>query len=203
MFKKSLLSIFAIFAISSHAATKPMAIIDQTAPDFALMGTDGKEYKLSQFKGKNVVLEWFNKDCPYVKKHYGSGNMQKLQKTYTAEGAVWLTIVSSAPKKQGHLTAAEGEALKKENNYAMTAMLLDPKGEVGKLYDAKTTPHMFIINKQGLLVYNGAIDDNSSANPKTIPDAKNHIVAAFADLKKTGTVTTKTNDPYGCSVKYN
>lgn len=179
-----------------------MATIDEKAPDFELTGADGKTYKLSDFKGKHVVLEWVNFGCPFVRKHYDSGNMQTLQKTYTDSGVVWLSISSSAPGKQGYY---EGEALhaqlKKEKG-AQTAYLVDADGKVGKLYGARTTPHMYVISPEGKLVYAGGIDNIKSADVADIPKATNYVSEALDCCLAGEPVTQKTSAPYGCSVKY-
>jgi peroxiredoxin len=175
----------------------------EKAPDFTLMGADDVPYKLSKFKGKTVVLEWFNNDCPYVRKFYDSQTMQKLQKEATAKGTVWLTVISSAVGKEGHMDAATATKIRTERGMGNTAILLDPNGEVGlKLYNAKTTPHMYIINKEGVLVYQGAIDDRPSAQPKTLIGAQNYVSAALAALEKGEAIKDATTTPYGCSVKY-
>jgi len=174
----------------------------EAAPDFTLKGADGKTYKLSQFKGKTVVLEWFNKDCPYVKKFYDSKTMQALQKEQTGKGTVWLTVISSATGKEGHLTAADATKVMTDKGMAATALLLDEKSEVGKLYSAKTTPHMFVIDKKGLLAYQGAIDDRPSATLKSLEGAQNYVSAALTSLDKGEAVKTASTTPYGCSVKY-
>jgi peroxiredoxin len=159
----------------AHAA----AIIGKPAPPIELRDSDGKTARLDAFKGKFVVLEWVNFQCPFVGKHYGSENMQKLQKKYTEEGVVWLSICSSAPGKQGHVTAPEARELVDENGAAPSRFLLDPKGTVGKSYGAKTTPHMFVIDPKGIVVYNGAIDDKPSTNKADIATARNYVTAAL------------------------
>jgi len=172
------------------------------APEFSAKGADGKEYKLSQFKGRTVVLEWFNNDCPYVKKYYDAKEMQKLQKEQTAKGTVWLTVISSAPGKEGHADAAGVNKIATTRGMANTAILIDDKGEVGKLYAAKTTPHMYIIDKTGRLVYQGAIDDRPSASAKSLVGAQNYVTQALAALEKGEAVKTASTTPYGCSIKY-
>lgn len=174
----------------------------EMAPDFTLHGADGKSYKLSQFKGKTVVLEWFNKDCPYVKKFYDSKTTQGLQKEAAAKSTVWLTIISSAAGKEGHLAAAEAKKIMEEKGMAATALLLDDNGTVGKLYSAKTTPHMFVIDKAGKLAYQGAMDDRPSATAKSLEGANNYVSAALASIEKGEPVKTASTTPYGCSVKY-
>lgn len=190
-------------ASAPAAAPATVAKIGAPAPDFTLTDTTGKSHSLSSFKGKTVVLEWFNKDCPYVQKHYNSSNMQALQKKYTDQGVVWLTIISSAQGKQGFETAANGNQTRLNLKMASTATLLDSNGNVGdKLYKAKTTPHMYVIDPKGTLVYNGAIDSISSSDPADIPKAENYVASAI-DLVAAGKpVKTATTKPYGCSVKY-
>lgn len=176
--------------------------VDKPAPDFACNDTNGVEHTLSSYRGKIVVLEWLNHDCPFVKKHYGSGNMQKLQKVYTGRGVIWLSIISSAPGKQGFCTPDKANDLTRTKNAHPTAVLLDPLGTVGKKYGAKTTPHMFIINKEGILVYNGGIDNIRSTDPLDIDKATNYVAKALNELLAGKEVSTKTSTPYGCSVKY-
>ena len=174
----------------------------KAAPEFKLKDIKGKEHKLSDFKGKIVVLEWTNYDCPFVKKHYETNNMQALQKKYTEKGIIWLSICSSAEGKQGNFTNEQWEKRQASAKAAPTAILPDASGETGKKYGAKTTPHMFVINKEGILVYQGAIDDNSSFDKKTVKGAKNHVADALDALLAGKDVSTKETKPYGCSVKY-
>jgi hypothetical protein len=145
--------------------------------------TNGKPVTLSDFRGKTVVLEWSNPDCPFVKKHYGSGNMQKAQAAAAKDGVVWLTINSSAPGKQGHMNGGQAKSFVAKAGARPAAYLLDPRGVVGKVYDAKTTPHMFIVNKAGTLVYAGGIDDKPTPNPADVAGARNHVLAALSELK--------------------
>ena len=186
------------FASRGHAA----AIIGKPAPPIELRDSDGKTVRLDAFKGKFVVLEWVNFHCPFVGKHYRSGNMQKLQKKYTDEGVVWLSICSSAPGKQGYVTGSEAKELEKEKGAAPSRFLLDPKGTVGKAYGAKTTPHMFVIDPKGTVVYNGAIDDKPSTNQADIATAKNYLAAALDASMSGKKVEIAASQPYGCSVKY-
>ncbi|MDF3130194.1 thioredoxin family protein [Kiritimatiellaeota bacterium B1221] len=172
------------------------------APAFTLTDTNGNEHSLSDFKGKVVVLEWFNHGCPFVKKHYSKGNMQALQKTYTDKGVVWLAIVSSAEGKQGSDTAEGHNKTAKEKGTNATAILMDTDGTVGKAYGAKTTPHMFVINAEGELVYQGAIDDKRSTNPADIATSKNYVSAALDAVLAGEAVEVTKSTPYGCSVKY-
>ena len=176
--------------------------VGKPAPNFALPDTNGKNHSFSDYKGKIVVLEWINHDCPFVEKLYNSGHMQKLQKSYTGKGIIWLSINSSAPGKGGYCTPEKANELIKQKKAAPTALLLDPDGKVGKLYGAKTTPHMFIINSDGVLVYNGAIDDIRSTKIEDIPKAKNYVQIALDEVLEGKKVSIQTSVPYGCSVKY-
>ena len=174
----------------------------KAAPNFTLKDSNGNDVSLSQFQGKYVVLEWLNHDCPFVKKHYGSGNMQNLQKTYTGKGVTWLSIISSAPEQQGYYEAADINRLNAEKKASPTAILLDPAGTVGKLYGAQTTPHMYIIDPGGVLVYQGAIDDIRSTNPDDVARARNYVSAALDEAMAGKPVSTPSTKSYGCSVKY-
>jgi len=176
--------------------------IGKPAPEFALAASDGKTYHLSDFKGKFVVLEWFNKDCPFIRKHYDSGNMQKLQETYLHKGVVWLSIASSAAGKEGYLTKEEAVKERVKDKVRSTATLLDPMGTAGRLYGAKTTPHMFVINAKGELIYKGAIDSTNSPDPADIPTSKNYVADALDAAMAGKAVATPSTPPYGCSVKY-
>lgn len=192
----------------SYAASKtgsvvlPTAKVGEPAPDFVLTDSNGKSVKLSMYKGKTVVLEWFNKGCPYVKKHYESKNMQQLQKTYTGKGVVWLTIISSAQGKQGYETPDEANKTRAAWTIASTATLLDSLGEVGRTYSAKTTPHMYIVDSKGVLVYNGAIDSISSSDIEDIPKSVNYVASALDLVAEGKPVATSSTKPYGCGVKY-
>lgn len=173
------------------------------APDFEVTAAGSKigKVKLSDFKSKIVVLEWLNHGCPFVRKHYDSGNMQTLQKKYTSKDIIWWSIISSAPGKQGHVEAPAAREDMIKNNSSATNVLLDPDGKVGKLFEAKTTPHMFIINK-GKLVYQGAIDDKADTSRDSVPGAKNYISLALNQILEDKPVTIHTTQSYGCSVKY-
>ncbi|WP_237067391.1 thioredoxin family protein [Microbulbifer guangxiensis] len=179
------------------------AVPGEQAPAFSEVDAAGKTHTLENYAGKWLVIEWFNKDCPYVKKHYGSGNMQALQEKYTGEGIQWLTVISSAKGKQGHLDPAQAlEVAKSHNLKASAPFLLDTDGNMGRAFGAKTTPHMFIINPEGQVVYAGAIDDNDSANPAVIPKSNNYVAAAL-DASMTGeAIQVASSRAYGCSVKY-
>ncbi len=176
--------------------------INQPAPAFTLKDSDGKEHSLSDFQGKVVVLEWLNHGCPFVVKHYESGNMQKLQKEYTGKDVVWLSVVSSAPGKQGHMSPEDTNKTKAEKGSAATAILIDEDGTVGKLYNAQVTPEMFIINSDGVLVYAGAIDDKKSTDTADIAGAKNYVAQALDEVLAGKPVSETTSKAYGCSVKY-
>lgn len=178
------------------------AVVGQAAPDFAVSDTAGKQVKLSDFRGKWLVLEWYNKDCPYVRKHYDSQNMQNLQKSYSAKGVSWVTVTSSAEGKQGYLTASDAAANSKKEGMSVQHLLLDSSGVMGKAYDAKTTPHMFVVDPNGIIVYAGAIDDNDSASPKVISKSVNYVSAALDAAMANKPVPNPSTKPYGCSVKY-
>lgn len=195
-----LLCSLALLAAPRRAAAD--AIVGQPAPAFTLTGTDGQPHTLAEYAGKFVVLEWFNHDCPFVRKHYGSGNMQKLQKKWTGQGVVWLSINSSAPGKQGNYPPEEANALTKEKGASPTAVLLDPDGTVGRAYGAKTTPHLFIVDPKGVVIYAGGIDDKPSTDPADVATARNHVDHALTEALAGKPVTVATSTPYGCSVKY-
>jgi peroxiredoxin len=178
------------------------AELGKTAPAIALTDIAGKERSLAEFAGKTVVLEWNNFECPFVKKHYGSGNMQALQKELTAKGVVWVTINSGAPGKQGHLDGAQAKAAIADRGASPTAYLLDPEGKIGRAYGAKTTPHMYVIDPKGTLVYAGGIDDKATANADDIKGAKNYVREAVEEVLAGKPVTTASTQPYGCGVKY-
>lgn len=198
--KKTLLALLMFVAAPNLVFAE--AVVGQAAPAFQVKDAAGKEQTLQGYAGQWVVLEWYNKDCPYVKKHYGSGNMQKLQKTYTGKGVKWLTVISSAPSKQGYLDPTQAMANAKETGSAANAILIDSSGMMGQTYGAKTTPHMFIIDPKGKVVYAGAIDDNNSADPAVIATSKNYVAAALDEAMTGKTVTVSSSQAYGCSVKY-
>ena len=199
--------IFLFFIISMWVfitGHKTFADVSSTklAPEFTLTDTNGKAQSLSSFKGKYVVLEWTNPDCPFVKKHYDSGNMQQLQATYTAKDVIWLAINSSAAGKQGNYSSSEWNRIMKERKANVTAILLDPDGKVGKMYGAETTPHMFIVDPQGVLIYQGAIDNKPGTDIADISGATNYVrdtLEAVMAGKPVPRIWTKS---YGCSVKY-
>lgn len=190
------------FVAGSPAGAVAAPQVGRPAPDFKLNDVDGRVVTLSQYKGKTVVLEWNNPECPFVKKHYDSGNMQKTQAAALADGAVWLSINSGAPGKQGHMSGVEAKKVVADQKARPSAYLLDPKGVVGKGYDAKTTPHIYIINKAGALVYAGGIDDKPTRDKDDIKGAQNHVLAALSEVKAGKAVSVPTSRPYGCGVKY-
>lgn len=198
---KHLFPIAAVFMLGCAPAIAAPPIGSQ-APNFQLPDMNGKAVSLNQFRGKTVVLEWNNPGCPYVKKHYESGNMQKTQAAAKKDGVVWLTINSSAAGKQGHVNGAQAKAFVAAQKAQPTAYLLDHDGVVGKRYGAVTTPHMYIIDKAGKLIYAGGIDDKATANKADIAGARNHVLAALAEIKGGKRVSVATSRPYGCSVKY-
>lgn len=173
-----------------------------TAPEFSLIDENGKKVSLSQFKGKHVVLEWLNHGCPFVKKHYKSGNMQNLQKEYTKKDVVWLSVISSAPGKQGHRNPAEAKKEKVEMKSLANHVLIDESGAIGKAYGAQTTPHMYIVNPKGKLVYQGAIDDKPSTDVDDVKGAKNWVKLALDESLSGKVVKFAKTNAYGCSVKY-
>ncbi|HLF17665.1 MAG TPA: thioredoxin family protein [Candidatus Omnitrophota bacterium] len=201
MFKRMFFMLGLMTALVSYSAQAAVET-NELAPDFTLTDTNGKAHKLSDYKGKIVVLEWVNFECPFVKKHYQSGNMQSLQKDMTAKDVVWLSINSSAEGKQGYYQAAEVNEIMMNSNASPTAYLLDTNGEVGHLYGAQTTPHMFIIDPQGTLIYQGAIDNKPTFDLNDIPSAKNFVLLALNAAMTGEKVEDTTTAPYGCSVKY-
>ena len=177
-------------------------ITGQPAGDLKLRDTRGREHALSDYRGKFVVLEWVNHDCPFVRKHYDSGNMQALQKEYRAKDVIWLSINSSAVNKQGNYPPDKADELTKEKGASPTAVLLDPDGTVGKMYGAQTTPHMYVIDPEGVLLYQGAIDDKPSVDPADVQTAKNYVRAVLDEAMAGKPVSVSTTKSYGCSVKY-
>lgn len=194
------------FTVASFLAATVSAFaeaeVGRPAPAFSLADVDGQTHTLAEHAGKHVVLEWTNYECPFVKKHYESGNMQKLQEAYTAKGVVWLSVNSSAPGKQGNFTPEEWKKRSAEWKSKASAILLDPDGQTGKDYGAKTTPHVFVVNPQGTLVYQGAIDDKPGTDPAEIQGARNHVQAALDESMAGNPVTEASTKSYGCSVKY-
>ena len=200
-FKKGALGV-AVGLILGVGVVMAQVVSNQTAPNFTLTDSNGQNHSLSDYKGKFVVLEWFNPDCPFVKKHYNSGNMQNLQKEYTAKGVIWLSVNSSAPGKQGSYTPQGFNQFEKDKGASATTVLLDTDGKVGHLYGAQTTPHLFIIDPRGTLIYQGAIDDTPSADVADVKTAKNYVSAALDEAMSGKPVAINTTKSYGCSVKY-
>jgi peroxiredoxin len=178
------------------------AIPGKAAPAFSEKDSNGKTRSLAEFKGRYVVLEWLNHDCPFVKKHYNSGNMQKLQRDTRKQGVVWLSVNSSAAGKQGHHNGAETNKLTQQKKAAPSAVLLDGDGNMGRAYGAKTSPHMIVINPQGVVIYNGAIDDKPTTDVADVKGARNYVTAALAQARKGQKVSVSRTQPYGCAVKY-
>ena len=195
-----ILSIFFAVALAGSVHAKPE--VGKPAPDFALSDLSGKGHDLTDFKGKYVVLEWVNFGCPFVKKHYRTENMQKLQREFVDKGVVWLSICSSAPGKQGNETPNSAKSGFQQFGSAASAYLVDENGKVGRLYDAKTTPQMFVINPEGVLIYTGAIDDKPTPNPATVASSNNYVKAALNEATSGKGVSVPSTKPYGCSVKY-
>ncbi|HKT25578.1 MAG TPA: redoxin domain-containing protein [Terriglobales bacterium] len=194
---RSFLPVLALFALSAFAVK-----VGDQAPDFTGTDSHGQMHKLSDYRGKFVVLEWHNNGCPFTKKHYESGNMQKLQQEWTGKGVIWLTVISSSPGSQGYVTADQENEYLQKMHAVPTAALLDPKGDIGHLYGAKTTPHMFVLNPQGQIIYNGAIDDKATTDPSDVNGANNYVSKALQEAMSGRAVAVATTRPYGCSVKY-
>ncbi len=190
------------------AATLPVnalaagADVGAAAPGFSLTDSNGKQVSLADFKGKTVVLEWTNHECPYVRKHYGGNKMQELQKKWTADGVVWLTLISSAPGEQGNVSPEQANKLTADRNAAPTAVLFDPKGGTGRAYGATATPHMYVISGDGMLLYKGGIDDKPTARLEDLQTARNFVDQALSELKQGKPVSATTSRPYGCTIKY-
>ena len=191
------LPVLALFALSAFAVK-----VGDQAPDFTGTDSHGQTHKLSQYRGNFVVLEWHNNGCPFTKKHYESGNMQRLQKEWTDKGVIWLTVISSSPGSQGYVTADQENDYLQKMHAVPTAAILDPKGDIGHLYSAKTTPHMFVISPQGQLIYNGAIDDKATTDPSDVNGANNYVSDALQEAMSGKAVAVASTRPYGCSVKY-
>jgi peroxiredoxin len=195
-----LVLLIAVFAVPAHVgrALPPGSM----APEFKGIDSNGVQHSLSEYHGKFVVLEWANRGCPYEQKHYNSGNMESLQKQWTAKGVVWLSVISSAPGQQGYVTPAEENEYLKAMKAAPTAALLDPAGTIGHLYDARTTPHMFVIDPGGKILYQGAIDDKPTPDPASLSTARNYLNEALNAAMTGKPVPVTVTKPYGCSVKY-
>jgi peroxiredoxin len=193
---------FVLFLTFALALSASAARVGKPAPAFTGMDTHGHMHSLSEYRGKFVVLEWTNRDCPYTKAQYDSGNMQALQKGWTTKGVIWLTILSSAPGQQGYMTAAEEDAWMSKVHAAPTAAILDPTGAIGHAYEAKTTPNMFVIDPTGNLIYAGAIDSHPTTDPAEVHASKNYVSAALDEAMTGKSVAVAYTCPYGCSVKY-
>jgi len=192
----------AVAVLAGSGTVGAVARVGDPAPGFTGTDSNGRSHNLSDYKGKVVVLEWHNRECPYTRKHYESSNMQTLQKEWTGKGVVWLTVISSAPGEQGYVTAADENAYLRKVNAAPTAVLLDPKGDLGRLYGARTTPHMLVIDCKGTLAYNGAIDDRPTTDTGDVAGATNYVSAALQQVTGGKPVANATTQPYGCNVKY-
>lgn len=200
MQRNIVLAIAGWLALASVLSAAPE--IGEKAPEFTLTDAEGETHNLADYRGKHVVLEWLNHDCPFVQKYYSSGRMQALQKQYTEEDVIWLVINTSAPGTQGHLSAEDAQRISREKKAAHTALLLDHDGKVGRAYDAKVTPHMFVINSEGILVYNGAIDSIKSADVADLDRAENFVVSALSASMEGEPVERAVTQPYGCAIKY-
>lgn len=198
--KSTLMAIAALAAGATAALAAPE--IKAPAPGFELMGADGKTHNLSDYRGQPVVLEWTNHECPFVQKHYETGNMQATQEEARNQGAAWLTIISSAPGKQGHVSAEKANELTAERKANPTVVLFDETGMVGRLYGARTTPHMFVIDDKGILRYMGAIDDKPTTRHSDVEGATNYVLTALRDVTAGQDPAVEVTAPYGCAVKY-
>lgn len=191
-----------VFAVAALSPALADAVPGKEAPGFTATDSNGKTVNLADFRGRTVVLEWTNDGCPYVGKHYKSGNMQKLQKEAADQGVVWLSVISSAKGEQGYVDGAGANKLTVDRKAVPAAVLLDPTGAIGRAYGAKTTPHMYVVDKEGKLVYNGAIDDKPTSNLADVGPARNYVREALAAVKDGKSVATAATRAYGCSVKY-
>ena len=200
--KRTILSLLVVALVVCTSSLVSAAKVGDPAPDLTGTASNGKTVRLADYRGKYVVLEWHNNGCPYVGKHYKSGNMQRLQKQWTSQGVVWLTILSSAPGKQGYVSASEENDYLAKMQAAPTAALLDPSGQIGHLYDAKTSPQMIVINPKGVVIYDGAIDDKPTTDLNDVPGATNYVSRALMEAMAGKPVETAATRPYGCSVKY-
>ena len=198
----TVLAAAALLPVQDVRAQSASPAIGQPAPEFSLPDTYGAEHALADYRGEWVVLEWLNYGCPYVKKHYNSQNMQNLQAEYGDRGVKWLAIVSSAPGKQGYYEPDAMNEMSEKKGQKALAVLLDPTGRVGRLYNAQTTPQMVIIDPEGTLLYNGAIDDKPSSRPASLEGAHNYLAVALDEALAGQPVSVPTTKPYGCSVKY-
>jgi hypothetical protein len=197
-----LLVLFLLFLAACQQDARATTLSAGPAPDFTLPDTQGGTHSLSDYRGQYVILEWLNYDCPFVRKHYGSGNMQATQARWTEEGVVWLAIVSSAPGKQGHFPNDVMNRRSEEYNGRQTAILMDEDGQVGRAFSARTTPQMVIINPEGEILYNGAIDNRPSPNPATIEGATNYVNQVMEEALAGRPISVSATQPYGCAVRY-
>ena len=199
-------AIAASYPAAAHAQPAPprqVATVNQPAPTFTVTDIKGKTHSLDSYRGKWVVLEWFNHECPYTRKHYYTNNMQGLQRAYTAKGVVWMSVVSSAPGTQGYIsTAADADRVTTEKKAAPSFVVRDTAGTLGRLYDARTTPHLYVIDPAGVLRYAGAIDDKPSPSPRDVPRAHNYLKAALDSALAGRPIAIPRTQPYGCDVKY-
>lgn len=200
--RKLSLSLATMSALALSAPAFAKVTTGELAPDFTAVDSNGVTHNLSDFKGKTVVLEWTNHECPYVRKHYSTDNMQGTQRVADNQDIVWLSIVSSAPGNQGYVTGEQANEQTALRSAAPDAVLLDPAGDLGRLYTAQTTPHMYIVNPEGTLIYQGAIDDNVSSNPATVNGATNYVKTAMAEIDSGQALSISETRSYGCSVKY-
>jgi len=198
----SLVTIAALAATLAPAATFAQAVVGSPAPDFTATDSRSQSHSLHQYRGKYVVLEWHNQGCPYTRKHYVSGNMQALQKEWTAKGVVWFTVISSAPGQQGYQTDAQENAYLEQMHAAPTAVLMDGQGKLGHLYNAKTTPEMYVIDPSGKLIYEGAIDNRPTPDVGDIKGADNYLSDALMESMAGEPIAHSYTRSYGCSVKY-
>jgi len=203
--RRQTLVALAATAAAAAAVRTPAEAAAQTgraAPEFSVTDTKGVRHALAAYRGKTVILEWTNHECPYTVRHYATGNMQALQTAATASGAIWLTVISSRPRTQGYVEAAEADGLTTSRNARPTGVVLDPQGQLGRLYGARTTPHMFIIDGSGVLVYMGAIDDRPSAGHASVKGARNYVREALDAIAAGRPIALASTRPYGCTVKY-
>ncbi|MFW5927018.1 MAG: thioredoxin family protein [Wenzhouxiangella sp.] len=203
MKQRSLQLFMAAIVLAGSAAVAAAPRIGEPAPDFSVVDTQGEMHSLSDYAGSKVILEWTNHECPFVRKHYGAGNMQDQQRIARDEhDVVWLTVISSKPGSQGHVSPGKADELTESRNAHPDAVLLDESGDMGRAYDARVTPHMYIIDEEGILRYMGGIDSNPSADPDDIPDATQYVMVALDEMAAGEEISQATTRPYGCTVKY-
>jgi hypothetical protein len=203
LFALPTLAMFCACLIGLADSARSAAVqVGRPAPEFSATDSQGRPITLNQFRGKTVVLEWTNADCPYTRKHYTSGNMQGIQTLAKKNDVVWLTVISSAPGKQGYVNGPAADALTESRGAEPTAVLLDPSGTLGRLYGAKTTPHLFVVDKNGALQYMGGIDSIATADVDDIPKAEPYLKEAMLAVAQGGPVAHPVTKPYGCSIKY-